>query len=47
MVELCIAIAIMMLLAAMAIPGVNRARTAANEAAAIGYFTWGDRPWGP
>ena len=34
--ELCIAIAIMMILAAMAIPGVNRARSAANEAGAIG-----------
>jgi type II secretory pathway pseudopilin PulG len=36
LLELCIAIAIMMILAAMAIPGVNRARTAANEGAAIG-----------
>ena len=36
LLELCIAIAIMMILAAMAIPAVNRARTAANETAAIG-----------
>lgn len=34
--ELMIALAVMMLLAALAIPGVNRARAAANESAAIG-----------
>ena len=36
MTELLIAVAIMMIIAAMAIPGVTRARSAANEAAAIG-----------
>ena len=34
--ELMIALAVMMLLAALAIPGVTRARAAANESAAIG-----------
>lgn len=36
LMEIMIAIAVMMLIAAMALPGLNRARAAANESAAIG-----------
>ena len=36
LMEVMIAVAVMMLIAAMALPGLNRARAAANESAAIG-----------
>ena len=36
LIKIMIAVAIMMLIAAMALPGLNRARAAANESAAIG-----------
>ncbi len=36
LMEIMIAVAVMMLVAAMALPGLNRARAAANESAAIG-----------
>ena len=36
LMEIMIALAVMMLIAAMALPGLNRARAAANESAAIG-----------